>query len=158
MASFLFAAVVLWQSCFSSKIQYHDTYCHIILGASIFTVVPETQYVYINDTVTFECATNLTGYILFFETKLSVDETFDGMMVSLNLKGSIEVNGTAFTCRASNGDATEPAYVYVQGQYIHECVMAYSLIMHLSMQTPTIPLPGNSKGQQVDLKPEGWGI
>ena len=67
--------------------------------------------------MTFKCATNLTGYILFFETKLSVDETFDGMMVSLNLKASIKVNGTAFTCRASNGDATEPAYVYVQGQY-----------------------------------------
>ena len=90
--------------------------------ANIFTVVPVTQYVYINDTVTFECATNLTGYKLFFETKLSVVETFDGMMVALNLKASIEVNGTAFTCRASNGDATEPAYVYVQGQYIHQCI------------------------------------
>ena len=83
--------------------------------------------------MTFECATNLNGYNLFFETKLSVDETFDGMMVSLNLKASIEVNGTAFTCRASNGDTTEPAYVYVQGQYIHEYVMDYKEIMGIMM-------------------------
>ena len=40
-----------------------------------------------------------------------------GVITSLNLTASSEVNGTAVTCFASNGNATEPAYVYVQGQY-----------------------------------------
>ena len=96
--------------------------------------------------MTFECATNLTGYNLFFETKLSVDETFDGIMVSLNFKASIEVNGTAFTCRASNGDATKPAYVYVQGQYIHECVMAYNAPINANPPlSPSQAIPRDSR-------------
>ena len=105
--------------------------------------------------MTFECATNLTGYILFFETKLSVDETFDGMMVSLNLKASIEVNSTAFTCRASNGDATEPAYVYVQGQYIHECVMrAYNAPINAN---PHYPPPRQFQGTVGRFEAPGVG-
>ena len=122
MASFLFAAVILWQSCLSSKIQYDTYYYHIILGASIFTAVPETQYVYLNDTVTFECATNVTEF-LFFTTNPSVailvglrNLPNGGKMLSINLTAISEINGTAVTCFASN-HVTEPAYVYVQGKY-----------------------------------------
>ena len=103
----------------------------IILGASIFTVVPVTQYVYLNDTVTFECATNLTGYHLLVLTNASIAISLQsvslsngGEMVSLNLTAKSEANGTAVTCFIFNMmfhhnmyNTTEPAYVYIQGKY-----------------------------------------
>ena len=46
---------------------------YTIIG--IFTIVPETQYVYLNHNVTFECATNLTGYTLTFSYGGAVDAT-----------------------------------------------------------------------------------
>ena len=95
-----------------------------ILGASIFTIVPETQYVYVNDTVTFECATNLTGYILVILTRgvppsfqASVTLPNGGMMILVNLTATNESNGTDVTCLAlsNGGNANETAYLYVQG-------------------------------------------
>ena len=80
-----------------------------------------TQYVYLNDTVKFECATNLTDYDLFLIATRSEclvsHETLPngGAMVSCSLTASSEVNGTNVTCYASNENATKPAYVYVQG-------------------------------------------
>ena len=80
-----------------------------------------TQYVYLNDTVKFECSTNLTDYSLFLISKRSEclvsHETLPngGMMVSCSLTASSGVNGTNVTCYAPNENATEPAYVYVQG-------------------------------------------
>ena len=80
--------------------------------------MPVTQYVYLNDTVKFECATNLTDYNLFLTSEgcSEAHETLPngGKMVSCILTASSEVNGTCVTCHASNGDITEPAYVYVQ--------------------------------------------
>uniref|UniRef100_A0A1X7SUV4 Ig-like domain-containing protein n=1 Tax=Amphimedon queenslandica TaxID=400682 RepID=A0A1X7SUV4_AMPQE len=86
-------------------------------SASIhFIIVPETQYVYVNDTVTFECAINVSQNDLFFVTYPSVDgsELSSGGMVSLTLTATSEVNGTEVTCRALNVATTEPAYIYVQ--------------------------------------------
>ncbi|XP_019860767.1 PREDICTED: uncharacterized protein LOC109589084 [Amphimedon queenslandica] len=102
MAVFLFVVIVIFQNYLSS--------------ASIFTIVPETQYVYVNDTVTFECATNVTQFGLFFVTYPSVMGSVSNSagMASLNLTATSEVNGTSVTCYASNGTATEPAYLYVQ--------------------------------------------
>ena len=104
--------------------------------------------------MTFECATNLTGYNLFFETKVSFELTSNGMMVSMSFKASIEVNGTAVICRASNGDATEPAYVYVQGQYIHECVMAYNAPINAN---PHYPPPRQFQGTVGRFEAPGVG-
>ena len=87
----------------------------------MYTIVPVTQYVYLNDTVKFKCATNLTDYSLFLITNgsecLVSHETLPngGMMMSCSLTASSEVNGTHVTCYATNENATEPAYVYVQG-------------------------------------------
>ena len=91
------------------------------LGASIFTTVPETQYVYVNDTVTFECGTNLTIYInsLMIDTNPPLGGVYPYkhyLTVGLTLTATSEINGTSFTCRSLHV-TTEPAYLYVQGQY-----------------------------------------
>ena len=72
--------------------------------------------------MTFECATNMNGYGLFFVTYPSVTgpaSTGNGI-ASLNLTATSEVNGTCVTCHATNEFTTivvtAPAYVYVQGQ------------------------------------------
>ena len=96
-----------------------------IVSGSIFTIVPETQYVYVNDTVTFECATNetqLTEFGLSFVIYLSVNGSVSSStgMASFNLTATSEVNGTNVTCNATHGLTTEvtaPAYLYIQGQY-----------------------------------------
>ena len=86
-----------------------------------------TQYVYLNDTVTFGCATNLVDYQLFIFLNPSMSFSLhtvsnsNSVMVSFNLTARSEVNGTAVTCQASNGNATVPAYLYIQGQYGHQC-------------------------------------
>ena len=98
-------------------------YAILTVSGSIFTIIPKTKYVYVNDTVIFECATNLTGYILFFESNapVTITESLEilpngGRMISLKLTATSQVNGTSATCRATSGAATESAYVYVQGQ------------------------------------------
>ena len=93
-----------------------------IVSGSIFTIVPETQYVYVNDTVTFECATNDNKFDLFFVTYPSINDSVSSSpgMISLNLTATSEVNGTNVICNATNGPTiavTAPAYLYVQGQY-----------------------------------------
>ena len=92
----------------------HHLYTYIVSG-NIYTIVPVTQYVYLNDTVKYECATNLTGYSLFLITQgsecLESHETLDngGMIVSCSLTASSEANGTQVTCYAPNENASEPA-------------------------------------------------
>uniref|UniRef100_A0A1X7SMX7 Fibronectin type-III domain-containing protein n=1 Tax=Amphimedon queenslandica TaxID=400682 RepID=A0A1X7SMX7_AMPQE len=90
----------------------------ITYGSISFTIVPVTQYVYVNDTVTFECAANVTRYHLSFVTKPSVNGSVSlgsGGMVSLTLTATSEVNGTEVTCHTNNRATTESAYLYVQG-------------------------------------------
>ena len=79
--------------------------------------------------MTFECATNETATnvtgssSLFFVTfPLDMGSVSSSIgMISLDLTATSEVNGTIVTCHADNGTnttaVTEPAYVYVQGQY-----------------------------------------
>ena len=73
--------------------------------------------------MTFECAINVNEF-LSFTTNPSVailvgqsNLPNGGKMLSFNLTAISEINGTAVTCLTFNNDATEPAYVYVQGQY-----------------------------------------
>ena len=95
----------------------------IVSGSFIFTTVPETQYVYVNDTVTFECATNASEYTN--SLMIDTNPTLGGLplfisylKVFITLTATSEINGTSFTCRALHVVATtERAYLYVQGQY-----------------------------------------
>ena len=119
MASSLFA-VVLWQICFSSNLS---------LGASIFTVVPVSEYAYVNDTVTFDCATNMVGYDLLFvyntgpgvslsASLTTLDIPGGGKRIITNITATSQLNGTTVACSAVNQhDVTisKPAYIYVQG-------------------------------------------
>ena len=95
-----------------------------VVFIGIFTIVPKTQYVYINDTVTFECATNETGYSIYIffggvPPSLLISETLPNgvRMISFNLTATNASNGTDVTCKAfsNDGNATETAYLYVQG-------------------------------------------
>ena len=94
-----------------------------IVSGSIFTFVPVTQYVYVNDTVTFECGANATEYInsLMIDANPPLGGLYrhynNDLMVGLTLTATSEINGTSFTCRVLNVATTEPAYLYVQGQY-----------------------------------------
>ncbi|XP_019857357.1 PREDICTED: uncharacterized threonine-rich GPI-anchored glycoprotein PJ4664.02-like isoform X2 [Amphimedon queenslandica] len=97
-------------------------------GASIFTIVPVTQYAYINDTVTFECARSnrLTQIDLVFVTYppviglVSLLSLLNGKKVMLlKLTATSEINGTSVICTTQRligaPIATPPAYLYVQG-------------------------------------------
>ena len=124
VVSLFVAVIVICQICLSGKFYCDTKSIFFILGASIFTIVPETQYVYVNDTVTFECAIiNGTQFDLSFVTYPSVNGSISSStgMASFNLTATSEVNGTNVTCTSYNYDFavanTEPAYLYVQGQY-----------------------------------------
>ena len=124
VVSLFVAVIVICRICLSGKFYCDTKSIFFILGASIFTIVPETQYVYVNDTVTFECAINETVYAPSFSF-VTYPPVVDSIsvangMISLNLTATSEVNGTSVTCNATNGlttYVTEPAYLYVQGQY-----------------------------------------
>ena len=55
------------------------------------------------------------------------------LTVGLTLTATSEINGTSFTCRVLH-DTTEPAYLYVQGQYNIDynelTVLKHSFSMH----------------------------
>ena len=74
--------------------------------------------------MTFECATNVTGYGLVIlnrrvpaSPQAFVTLPNGGVMVSFNLTATKASNGTDVTCKAfsNDGNATETAYLYVQG-------------------------------------------
>ena len=72
--------------------------------------------------MTFECATNVTGNSLFIFNR-GVQPSLQtyvllpngGEMISFNLTATNESNGTDIICKTFNGNATETAYLYVQG-------------------------------------------
>ena len=71
--------------------------------------------------MTFECGTNGIEYInsLMIDTNPPLGGLrlyVSYLKVFINLIATSEINGTSFTCRALH-DTTEPAYLYVQGQY-----------------------------------------
>ena len=97
-----------------------------MIDASIFTIVPETQYVYLNHNVKFECATNLTGYTLTFSYGGSISATVKqtnlpngGIKVSTTFTVTSALNGTGVRCIADDSvnmpTFTSLAYVYAQG-------------------------------------------
>ena len=112
----------------TSHAMYSSSNLFFYLGcsASIFTVIPKTQYVYLNDTVSFECATNLTGYTINFvygsnllanETALPYGERRTAFTASSNL------NGTYILCTATMDHifkTTGSAYLYIQGILTHK--------------------------------------
>ena len=72
--------------------------------------------------MTFECASNVTQFNLSFVTYPSVNGSVSSSfrMASLSLTATSQVNGTNVTCQVATGpnnEVTEPAYLYVQGQY-----------------------------------------
>ena len=100
-----------------------------LIDTSIFTIVPETQYVYLNHNVTFDCATNLTGYTLSFNYIFgdgSITPTLKksnlpdgGIKVSTTFIVTNTLNGTRVGCRADHSVntpmLTSLATVYAQG-------------------------------------------
>ena len=82
-----------------------------------------TQYVYLNDTVTFECATNLAEYDFYFtiggkfrQPTNFTSLTNGGRKVSLSEVATDQLNGTGVVCHSLNdGNVTETVYIYVQG-------------------------------------------
>ena len=80
-----------------------------------------TQYVYFNDTVTFECSTNLAGYTLSFFYGADVMPTETDLPNGgkrTTFTATSEVNGTDIVCAARMGimiNTTEAAYIYIQG-------------------------------------------
>ena len=100
----------------------------LLIGAShIFTIVPETQYVYINHNVTFECVTNLTGYSLSFDYSETVDYTLKqtnlpggGIKITTTFIVTSGNNGTSVSCIARLNNVFEGisdlSYVYGQGK------------------------------------------
>ena len=103
-------------------------YLFFYLGCSaLFTVVPETQYVYLNDTVTFECATNLTGYIINFiygsNDVLSDETTLPNGGKRTTFTATSNINGTDILCIATMNtmiNLTGLAYLYIQGILTHK--------------------------------------
>ena len=92
----------------------------------IFTIVPETQYVYLNHNVTFECATNLTGHTLTFDYSGSIHSTLKqtnlpggGIKITATFIVTSGNNGTTVSCivRLNNvfKGITDVSYVYAQG-------------------------------------------
>ncbi|XP_019863040.1 PREDICTED: uncharacterized protein LOC109591873 [Amphimedon queenslandica] len=109
MVSFLFAATILCQFLVSPS-------------AGVFTIVPVTQYVYVNDTVTFECAGFIgTGFTLsfFYGTNVMENETdLPNGGKRTTFTATSEVNGTDIFCLPRMGimiNTSEAAYIYIQG-------------------------------------------
>ena len=105
----------------------------VVAAAGIFTIVPETQYVYLNHNVTFECATNLTGYSLSFNhifgggsitpTSKQTNLPNGGIKVTTTFIVTSANNGTGVRFHAENVDTniliySSKVYAYAQGLYV----------------------------------------
>ena len=98
------------------------TYCVLI---DIFTIVPTTQYVWINQTATFTCATNVTGYELSFSIPAGIahvttvtDLPEGGRLATASFTVTSDNNSTRVRCIAENGDlltSTTLVFAYAQG-------------------------------------------
>ena len=111
---------------------YHSSYVYTCTYSSIggynaiLTIVPEIQYVYLNDTVTLDCATNMTGYVInfFYGTKVLADETvLSNGVKRTTFTATSTINGTDIFCSASMDMQkifTGLAYFYIQGNLTHK--------------------------------------
>ena len=82
-----------------------------------------TQYVYLNHNVTFECATNSSGYTLHVAYGQAVNaiESDLGQLLTTTFNVTSELNGTVIYCITRMGSTvnyTNIAYAYVQGNLI----------------------------------------
>ena len=84
--------------------------------------------------MTFECATNLTGYTLTFSYGGAVDETLKqanlnngGIKVTTTFIVTHSLNGTSVRCHADDDTnpliSTSRVYAYAQGLYILGCML-----------------------------------
>ena len=92
------------------------TYCVLI---DIFTIVPTTQYVWINQTATFTCATNDTEYILSFSIPAGIAHVTtvtnlpeDDLLATTSFTVTSDNNGTSVRCTADNGDLLTSTTLY----------------------------------------------
>ena len=98
-----------------------------MIAGSIFTIQPETQYIYLNHNVSFTCATNLSGYTLTFDYGGAADETLKetnlpdgGIKITTTFIVTSGNNGTGVSCIARLNNVfkgiSDLSYVYVQGK------------------------------------------
>ena len=119
---------------------YLVLYCHYFV-VDIFTIVPTTQYVWLNQTATFECATNVTGYTLTLSipagvplpnyTASTTDLSGGGKIAVVSFTVTSDNNGTSIRCIADDG-FNIPLYttlVYAYAQGIFAVTSACSLCM-----------------------------
>ena len=109
----------------SGKLMYWFITIYLVLVEGIFTIVPTTQYVWINQTATFECATNITGYSLSITIPagISPDRTEVGLpgggtLATASFMVTPDNNVTSVRCTADDGigfQLTPQAYAYGQG-------------------------------------------
>ena len=109
------------------------TYCVL---TDIFTIVPTTQYVWINRTATFTCAINISEHTVTFSIP-SVDEdaslqTLPGgeQVATAAFIATLDTNGTNVTCGALDGftvvTSTTAVQVFVQSKYMR---LSYQIII-----------------------------
>ena len=85
-------------------------YC-VLISIGIFTIVPTTQYVWINQTVTFTCAHD-SGPVFFETPGVSADIAIDslpggGQRATATFTATLDTNGTNVTCGAIVGSTIE---------------------------------------------------
>ena len=104
--------------------------CLCLNLGTIFTIVPTTQYVWINQTATFTCATNVTGYELVFnipgvdvEQESNAPLPGGGQTITAIFTATLDTNGTNVTCGALMEftliDTTKVVQILVQGNIIN---------------------------------------
>ena len=93
-------------------------------GIDLFTIVPVTQYVYLNYVASFECATNLTGYNVTFVygPNITIDQVTETNLPNgakkITFPATNEVNGSDIYCVARSESVvttSTAAYIYIQG-------------------------------------------
>ena len=94
--------------------------------SGIFTIVPTTQYVFINQVATFECAIDDTGYMLGFNVPgvtpcdtTVTDLPGGGQQATYSFKVTSGNNGTRVRCTADDGNNLlyHEVYAYAQGKW-----------------------------------------
>ena len=100
------------------------TSLYILFSTGIFTIVPVTQYVYLNYVASFECATNLTGYNVTFVygPNITIDQVTENSLPNgakkIAFPATNKVNGSDIYCVACSESVvttSTAAYIYIQG-------------------------------------------
>lgn len=98
---------------------------HLGRDDRIFSILPTDQYVWINHTATFVCATDNPDYTVYFYTPTITAQLFNtplpggGDMVTATFKATLGLNLTSVTCAALDENLSVHSFVsaklYVQG-------------------------------------------